>query len=98
MNDPVRSYLAECFWPGVSEAQLEELDRRATLSTSSSHGSGERVRYRGSMLMSEDEVVFCFFEGPSAAVVEAIARQAQIPFARIVESTGSTRFDQLGGI
>ena len=87
MADPVRSYLAECFWPGVDEAQLRDLDSRARLSAAASQGTA-RVQYRGLMLMPEDEVVFCFFDGPSAFAVEAAARQARIPFARIVESTG----------
>jgi hypothetical protein len=39
------------------------------------------------MLVPEDDVVFCFFEGPSAAAVRAVAERAEIPFARIVEST-----------
>jgi len=33
-------------------------------------------------------VVLCFFEATSVAAVEAAARRAGIPFARIVESTG----------
>jgi hypothetical protein len=43
------------------------------------------VRYLGSILMAEDEVVLCQFEGTSAAVREA-AERAQIPFERIVEA------------
>jgi hypothetical protein len=88
MADPTRSYLAECFWPGVSEAKLEELDNRAAMIATAGQGCATKVRYRGSMLMHEDEVVLCFFDGPSAAAVEAAARRAGIPFARIVESTG----------
>jgi hypothetical protein len=87
MADPTRSYLAECFWPGVSKAHLKELDSRAALTAAASRGKAQ-VRYRGSMLMPDDEVVFCFFDGPSATAVEAAARDAGIPFARIVESTG----------
>lgn len=87
MPAPIRSYLAECFWPGVTRAQLEELDGRDELAAIGRDGRAP-VRYRGSMLVPEDEVVFCFFDGPSATAVEAAARDAGIPFARIVESTG----------
>ena len=83
MKGPVRSYLAECFWPGVTHAQLEELDARAIQIIA----SNTAVRYLGSMLTQEDEVVFCFFEGPSADAVEQAARRAEIPFARVIEST-----------
>jgi Protein of unknown function (DUF4242) len=87
MADPARSYLAECFLPGVSEAHLEQLDKRAVQSATGQSGSAAQVHYRGSMLLPDDEVVFCFFDGPSANAVEAVARHAEIPFARIVEST-----------
>jgi len=86
MTTPMRSYLAACFWPGVLLADLHELDSRAI--TSLTLSGAEHVRYRGSMLMPDDEVVFCFFEGSSAAAVEAAARNAGIPFARIVVTTG----------
>jgi hypothetical protein len=88
MTTSMRSYLAECFWPGVGRADLDELDGRATRSLAAHATGAEQVRYRGSMLMPRDEVVFCFFEGTSVAAVEAAARSAGIPFARIVESTG----------
>jgi Protein of unknown function (DUF4242) len=88
MTTSMRSYLAECFWPGVQRADLEELDHRVTRSLTGCENDTEQPRYRGSMLMPLDEVVLCFFEGTSVAAVEAVARRAGIPFARIVESTG----------
>src|SRR5258708_33163035 len=51
-------------------------------------GDGESVRYLGSMLMPEDEVVLCFFEG-SAATVRLAAQRAEVPFERILESGGT---------
>ncbi|HXF97699.1 MAG TPA: nickel-binding protein [Gaiellaceae bacterium] len=71
-------YLAECFLPGVSEGALAALDARVRAVE-----SGE-VRYLGSLLVPEDEVVLCFFQGPSAEAVRALAEQAEVPFARIV--------------
>ena len=82
------SYVAECFWPGVTRCKLEALDGRASLSARRTSGTAEVVRYIGSMLMPDDEVVFCFFEGPSADAVAGAARSARIPYARIVVSTG----------
>ena len=74
-------YLAECLWPGVTEADLAALDARARAATT----AGE-VRYLGSRLVPSDEVVFCFFEGPSFEAVRAVAARAAIPFERILES------------
>jgi Protein of unknown function (DUF4242) len=85
------SYVAECFWPGVTRAELEALDGRAAYFARRTSGTEQPVRYIGSMLMPEDEVVFCFFEGRSAGAIASAARGAQIPFARIVASTGPPR-------
>jgi Protein of unknown function (DUF4242) len=76
----VTEFVAECFWPGVTESDLARLDVAAR-----ANSSGE-VRYVSSMLMPEDEVVFCFFDGPSAAAVETVAQRVGIPFERIVAS------------
>jgi hypothetical protein len=82
------SYVAECFWAGVKESDLSALDERATASVASVTRGGDRVRYLGSVLMREDEVVLCFFEGPAEAVRRA-AELAQIPFERILETAQS---------
>jgi hypothetical protein len=91
MTTSMRSYLAECFWPGVRRREVETLDRRVTESVGAGTCAGEQVRYCGSILMPRDEVVLCFFEGASMAAVEAAARCAGVPFARIVESTALPR-------
>ncbi len=80
-------YLAECLWPGVTDADLTDLDARARVETTV---GDEDVRYLGSMLMPEDEVVFFVFEGPSGDVVRTVAARAGIPFERIVESVRVT--------
>lgn len=89
MNDAAfGGYVAECFWAGVKAADLQELDERAGATAERITGDGKRVRYLGSMLMRQDEVVLCFFEGTEEGV-RLVAEQARIPFERIVETTGS---------
>ena len=90
-------YLAECLWPGVTETERAALDMRARESADETAGASEEVRYLGSMLMPEDEVVFFVFSGPSAEAVQAVAASAEIPFERIVESVrvaGSTESEE----
>ncbi len=74
------SFMAECFWPGVRTADVRELDERARRST-----AGTGVRYLGSVLMPQDEVVLCEFEG-AADAVRLVVERAAIPFDRIVET------------
>lgn len=84
-------YVAECFWPGVTEADLAELEARARASADA------EVRYLSSMLMPNDEVVFCFFAGPSAEAVQAVVERAEIPFERIVESVRASDWTEREG-
>jgi len=81
-------FIAECFWVGVKAVDLSALDRRVETCVAQMTGDGESVRYLGSMLMAEDEVVLCFFEG-SAAAVRLAAQRAEVPFERILESDGT---------
>lgn len=79
------SFVVECFWPGVTEPDLAALERRVREVT-----AGGPVRYLGSILMREDEVVLCQFEG-SADAVRRVAERARVPFERILETTTSRR-------
>jgi hypothetical protein len=89
MTEPRPSeYLAECFWPGVSEPDLRALDERAEACVRELSRDGEAVRYLGSLLMRADEVVLCRFEGSETAVRSTVER-AQIPFERILEAAHS---------
>jgi uncharacterized SAM-binding protein YcdF (DUF218 family) len=87
-EDPTRQYVAECFWPGVDESAVRALDERAGRASADVTDSGEPVRYLGSILMREDEVVLCLFDGSRGAVRRA-AEDAGIPFERILEATRS---------
>jgi Nickel responsive protein SCO4226-like len=81
-------YVVECFWPGVVEADVRALDARAASSTAELTAAGEPIRYLGSLLVREDETVFCLFHGPEQTVRRA-AERAEIPFERILEATRS---------
>ena len=83
-------FIAECFWPGVSEHDLNALDARAANAAKRLAGEGRAVRYLGSLLFQDDEVVLCMFAGDEPAVRET-AVAASIPFERIVASARSPR-------
>jgi hypothetical protein len=81
-------YVAECFWPGVGAEAVRALDARAAASADELTRGGTPVRYLGSLLMREDEVVLCLYEGAEPAVREA-AERAEVPFERILEAARS---------
>jgi hypothetical protein len=81
-------FVAECFWVGVKQDDLSALDKRVEACVAEMARAGENVRYMGSMLMREDEVVMCFFEG-SLENVRRAAELSKIPFERIIETSRS---------
>jgi hypothetical protein len=81
-------YLAECFWPDVKDSDLAELDARAEASTAELSRRGDDVSYLGSLLLLDDEVVLCRFEGAEDSVRRA-AQKAAIPYERILKATHS---------
>jgi len=81
-------YLAECFWPGVHDAELELLDDRRHSVVADLVRSGKPIRYLGSMLVCIDDVVLCLFEGAEQTVHEVVER-AQVPFERLLETVRS---------
>jgi hypothetical protein len=54
-------YAAKCYWPGVTETNLELVAERAVRTTA----SRTRVACPGSLLFSADDLVLCSFEGSS---------------------------------
>jgi hypothetical protein len=82
----VPTYLVERYWPGVTnELLLEALNRgRRVMEQLSSEGT--RVRDIMSVLIPEEEVVFSFYDGPSADAVRQINERAGIRVSRIVEA------------
>lgn len=82
MAERVTSFVAECYWPDVREEEVRELDRRIAASLT------EDVRYVGSVLIREDEVVLCHFEG-TADAIRRVAKEARLPYERLLAVTAS---------
>jgi len=80
-------FVAECFWPDVDESDLASLDRRIERALAGLTTEGA-VRYLGSILLREDEVVLCQFEGRAESVRD-VAERAEIPFERILATAHS---------
>lgn len=72
----------------MRESDLRALDERVSEHARRLAANGLAVRYVGSMLMREDEVVLCLFAGEREAI-RAAAEAAEVPFERILESARS---------
>jgi hypothetical protein len=55
-------YAAKCYWPGVTQADLEQVAERAMAGLGTGSGS---VIYLGSLLFAADDLVLCLFQGPT---------------------------------
>ena len=78
-------YAAKCFWPGVTESDLEQDAGRAA-GVGLATGAGT-VSYFGSLLFTADDLVLCLFRGPSRAAVIQASDRLGIPSERIMDST-----------
>jgi hypothetical protein len=82
MAEPAESFVAECYWPDVREEDVRALDQRVAASLEND------VRYLGSVLIREDEVVLCHFKG-TADAVRRVAKRAHVPYERLLATTVS---------
>jgi hypothetical protein len=61
-------YAAKCYWPGVTETDLEQV---ATRTAGQRMGTGDdHVVYLGSLLFCTDDLVLRNADGPSRAAVK----------------------------
>lgn len=80
MAEHAASFVAECYWPDVQDDEVRTLDRRIAASL------GDDVRYLGSVLIREDEVVLCQFAG-TAEAIRRVAERARVPYERLLAAT-----------
>jgi hypothetical protein len=80
MAEQAPSFVAECYWPDVHEEEVRALDQRIAGSLD------DGVRYLGSVLIREDEVVLFHFEG-SADAIRRVAERARVPYERLLAAT-----------
>ena len=82
----VRTFLVECYVPGVDEPSVGDAGRRVRDALAALGDGAKGVAYTGATLVPADEVVFHAFTAPDAASVERVSRAADIPYERIVEA------------
>jgi hypothetical protein len=75
-------YAAKCYWPGVTQADLEQVAERAARAGLLSGGDG--VAYLGSLMFAADDLVLCLFQSPSRAAVLQVSDRLGIPRERLM--------------
>jgi hypothetical protein len=80
-----RSYLVECYWPGVSTKGFAKSAERIQEEASKLAREGGDIVFRGSILVLADESVFCLFDG-SESDIRTASERAGMRFDRVLES------------
>ena len=80
------TYLVECFWPGVKQDAVEAADARARARAAALRLDGSSIRFLGSLLVPDDEVVFFQFAAASSEEVVRVSAEAELPFDRLTPS------------
>ncbi len=86
----LRTYLVECFVPGIEESSLEAVGRAAEAAASAMTAAGHAIAFGGVTFVPEDEVVFLHFSAATADDVRVATTGLPIAAARIVESIAVT--------
>lgn len=81
-----RTYLLECYEPGLERAEVESATDRALAAAAKLREEGRKVEYVGAILVPEDEVVFHIFAAESEAAVREAGVRASVEYERVVES------------
>jgi hypothetical protein len=77
-------YAAKCYWPGVTESELQHAAAAAGHEAAGFCGKGRPIRYLGSLLFPADDLVLCIFETPERDLVSDTAARAGIPCERLM--------------
>ena len=77
-------YAAKCYWPGVTQSDVEQVTERAGRAGLAS--GRNPVTYLGSLLFAADDLVLCLFQGPSRAAVIQVGDRLGIPRERLMDS------------
>ena len=77
-------YAAKCYWPGVTQTDLEQVAERAAKDDLAV--DDVLVMYLGSLLFADDELALCLFQGPSRAAVIQASDRLGIPSERLMDS------------
>jgi hypothetical protein len=75
-------YAAKCYWPGITERELDRIADRISQRTA--------TEFVGLLFFPQDDVVLCLFNASSRSAVTRASQRAGIPCERVMESVWLT--------
>jgi hypothetical protein len=86
MRTASRTFLVECYAPGIRPPTAEAAAGRARASAAALRDEGRDVEYVNTIFVRDDEVVFHVFTAAGPDAVREASVRAEVPFERIVEA------------
>ena len=80
----MQTFVAERNLKGITMDQLADAQKRAIECADRTSRTGRSVKYLHSTFVPETGVCMCLFEAESAADVEQVNREANVPFTRVL--------------
>ena len=81
------TYLVERYWPMRDETLLHEMLVRLRAAADAMQDAGDPVRYVGSVVVPDDELVLSLLDARSIDAARAASEAAGVPFERIVPAS-----------
>jgi hypothetical protein len=81
----VMTFMAECFWPGVTAQKVADAGERVRQASHAISCDDGVARSLGAILVPTDEIALFLLEAISIDVATELAQQAAIPSERILE-------------
>lgn len=85
-NMRLRTYMVECYAPGIQAIDVAADGDRAQAAAEAMRRDGRRIEYVRGLLLPVDEVVFHLFLAQDAGLVHEAVLRAAVTCERIVES------------
>ncbi|MGZ6661109.1 MAG: hypothetical protein ACXVHL_27490 [Solirubrobacteraceae bacterium] len=79
------TFMAECFWPGVTAPKVADVGERVRQASHAVSCGDGFVRYLGAILVPTDEIALFLLEAASIGAATELAQQAAIPSERLLE-------------
>jgi hypothetical protein len=93
LHAPQMLYAAKCYWPQVTQQEVEVAAVKAAREATRISRAGPRVTYVGAVLFPADELLLCLFESASSAAVKQTNERVGIRCERVMESVWLARPD-----
>jgi len=86
MTEGSKTYVVECFLPGVDDAAVHRAADDAAAAVRAIGGPEHGIEYLGALVMAVDEVVLHAFRAVDRELVSQASAAAHLQFERVIES------------